>query len=107
MRNKQQVVAKETGGLSAEVKLFEDDIELWRTETIGYASADKQVKAAARKATKRKYHTKAKVNSKRVIKTHLKLSKPKYKAWNKHWGEADEDEASADFDEVYEKQGSK
>ena len=99
------MVAKTAGGLAAEVKKFETDPDAWRKETMPLASGDKEVVAEARADLKRKWNEKAKITKKIDITRKLKLSKRRYKKWKRQWDSDSSDEMSAQFDELYDKQG--
>ena len=105
MRSKQQMVSKTPGGLAQEIKKFDTDIDGWRKETMPLASGDKEVVAECRANLKRKWKETAKITRKVDITRKLKLSKRRYKKWKRQWDSDDSDEMSAQWDELFDKQG--
>ena len=105
MRNHHQQLGKLPGALAEDAKLFDEDRPQWRKENAPHCDPDKEVRAEARHASKAKYKVSASVKKKLRVKPVLELKKRHYKGWKRTWENMSSDEASACFDEDYDKQG--
>ena len=105
IRNRQQQLMKIPGALAKDAELFDSDKDAWRADNLPHASDDKEVRKKARMADKKKYRMKVKVKGEYKVRPVLHLKKRHYKGWKKQWEGMDSDEASANFDVDYDKQG--
>lgn len=105
MRNRMRMIQHKPDGLTNDVKMFEEDPDTWINEVKPWAFGDPDEKRKAKYDLKQSFEEKVTVSKNLEISTKMKLIKLHFKSWKRQWEEKSGDEASVEFDELYEKQG--
>jgi hypothetical protein len=99
------MIQHQPDGLTNDVKMFEEDPDTWINEVKPWAFGDPDEKRKAKYDLKQSFEEKVTVSKNLEISTKMKLIKLHFKSWKRQWEEKSGDEASVEFDELYEKQG--